>query len=363
MAAGPEMLDVITGLPISSSYNQRYPALETSNTSTSGRTDTQRQTTQTQTNQRQTTTQNILNTTPAALQALESLIQQLSDRPAISEAELFAKAPNASPVYTRNGWLYTDPLTGRRVSESEVVGFNQKRSAERQQLQQQAGVIRGGTESQRETETQRKSEIDRTRKQQGDYSKDAAFSDAQFLIDKAISDALEKAMPEIVAASEGAGTSKSTFRGLAVEKAAERGAIEGGALGAQLSVGYGQIWNQLESMLVEMTKQDPNSQAAMLLQALQASKGMVQSGTTDTNVSSQQTGQSQAQTQVGPSSQQTNTTRQYNIDGAAPGAPSGLPNVMASSSGALASPAAKDVPTFDTEQAYQYLLDEQDGFA
>ena len=316
MAAGPALLDINTGLPVSSSSSQyRNPASEQTNTQTGGRTDTQSQTTNQQTNQSQITQQNILNTTPGALKALEDLIRQLSDRPAISEEELNAKAPNATPIYSRAGWHYTDPLTGRPVYPNQVAQFNRERAAERQKLKEQSGIIKGGTESQKQTEQQRQTEIGRTRTQQGAYSKEAAFGDAQFLIDKALADAMRQLSPGIVAASEGAGTSKSTYRAEALQEVGARGAIEGSALGAQLSVQYGQIYNQLENMLVEMTKQDPNSSAALLLQALQASKGMIQSGTTSSSSSGSQTGTTQVQTQVGPSSQQANTVRNYDVGG------------------------------------------------
>jgi len=375
MTASPALLDLNTGLPISSSPYQRQPGFESTTTTTPGRVDTTQQTTQQRTEQQQITSQNILNTTPGALQALEELIRQLSDRPAVSEAELDAKAPNATAFYTPTGWIYTDPLTGRNLGPQEVIQFNKQRTAERQKLKEQAGVIKGGTESQKVTEGQRQQEIGRTREQQGKYSKEVAFSDAQFLIDKAITDALEQAMPGIVAASEGAGTSKGTFRGLALEQAATKGGVEGGALGAQLSVQYGQIYNQLEAMLVEMTKQDPNSPAAMLLQALQASKGMVQSGSTFSSTSGNQTAQVQSQTQVGPTQQRADTVRSYDIAGQTPGAMSGIPNVLSSTptpNAPVTSPSQTPIgglyifsmgdnpqqesDTFDTDQSYEDII-------
>lgn len=134
----------------------------------------------------------------------------------------------------------------------------------------------GGTDSQKAFEAARLEEINRNRAQQGKYSKEAAMSDSQALVQKAINDALRSAMPQITQASEGAGASKSTLRAQLTQEAATRGALEGAAQGAQLSTAYGQQYNQLASVLESLTRQDPNSPTALLAQAITSSKGMVQ---------------------------------------------------------------------------------------
>lgn len=293
MAAGQQLLDINTLQPINN--GSAYPR-PTSNVgiSTTGGGTTSNETTTANTNQTQTTVQNQINMTPGSLAALESLIKQLSDRPAISEAELNSRFPLATRTYNQTvGWHYVDPVTGRSLSNQEAEQFNNQQTVQREQAIQQAGTISGGTDQQKKTQAERDKEIKRNRQQQGEYSKDAAFADAQNLVDKAIADALEVAMPQIIANSEAAGTSKSSFRGLAVADAAQKGAVEGAALGSQLSVAYGQIYNQLANTLEALTRQDPNGPAAMLLQALNVAKGAVTSGVSTTDSSGTTTSNTQ----------------------------------------------------------------------
>lgn len=249
---------------------------------------------------------NQVNTTPGALQALDMLIKQLSDRPNISQEELNAKYPVAvMSFHPTAGWSYKDPTTGITLTPQEAQAFNAKQQVSRNQALQAAGVTAGGTEEQKAQSAERKTEIDRNRKQQGDYSKGAAISDAQFLINKSIGDALEAALPQITAGLEGAGTSRSTIAAGLTQKAVLKGATEGAALGANLSVQYGNISNQLSGVLEMLTRSDPNSPAAMLLQAIIGSKGLVSSGlqSQSTSGTTQKTGTTQTETNTSPQTQ------------------------------------------------------------
>jgi len=133
----------------------------------------------------------------------------------------------------------------------------------------------GGTAQQQQLTAERNAEITRNRAQQAGYTKDAAFSDAQSLVNKAIADALRQASPQITAAAEGAGASKSTFRANLTQEAATRGALEGAAQGAQLATAYGTQYNQLAAVLENLTRQDPNSPTALLAQTIVGSKGII----------------------------------------------------------------------------------------
>lgn len=137
-------------------------------------------------------------------------------------------------------------------------------------------LSQGGTSAQQKIQAERLAEIDRNRTQQGQYSKQAAMSDAQALMDKAIQDALRIASPQITAAAEGAGASKSTLRAQMLQEAATRGAIEGAAQGTQLASAYGQQYNQLAAVLENLTRQDPNSPTALLAQTIVGSKGIIE---------------------------------------------------------------------------------------
>lgn len=318
--ATTQALDRNTMLPVNMLGSQiGFAQAESKGATTSGGdkvTDTvSNGTEQAQTGTRAVTNQ--LNAPPAVIEALNQMIKQLSDRPAISNAELDKTAPLPELRFVGNGWVAVDPLTGRTYdaygNDSQLIKLRADRMAQREKMTKDAGVIQGGTEQQKQTNADRQTEIQRDRAQQDKYSKDAAFSDANFLINKAIADALQQAMPGITAASEGAGTSKSSMSALLQEKAAIKGATEGGALGAQLAVQYGGISNQLSATLEALTKQDPNSPAALLLQALQAGKGMITSGVTSSNQSAttQKSGTAQAVEQTSPQSSYsaTDTTR------------------------------------------------------
>jgi len=278
-AAGATALDRNTGLPVAL---QGLGFSQDQATVSSGRTDTSTTTQAERTRAATVQSVNMLNTTPTALAALDTLIGQLSTRSAVSDAELNSKFPLATPVYSREGgWMYQNPVTKGTMSSQEAQQFNAQQEVKRQQVVTQAGTI-GPTLS---PQTQgrladRDLEIQRNRTQQGEYSKAAAFTDAQALMDKALQDALERELPQITAASEGAGTSKGSMRALLTQRAAERGATEGAALGSQLSTAYGGLSNQLASTLELLTRSDPNSPEAMLLQAILGSKGLVQQGTT-----------------------------------------------------------------------------------
>lgn len=219
-----------------------------------------------------------INTTPGALAALEQLITQLSDRPAIDQASVEAKYPLAKRVFSpQSGWMWTTP-GGLPLSEQAATAYNARQQAKISEEVRAAGTIPGGTESQKLQQSQRQEEIQRTRQAQSGYSKEAAVLDANALIQKSISDALEQALPQITAGLEGAGTSKSTIGASLTQKAATKGATEGAALGANLGVQYGNITTGLEQILELLTRSDPNSPEAMLLNAIVGSKGLVSSG-------------------------------------------------------------------------------------
>lgn len=297
MAAGPQLLDVTTGQP--SNTSRAYPAFEIQTLQTGPQTVNTQGTTSGQTTSRQSqvSTTDMMNTTPTALAALNNLITTLTERPAVSDADLDKKLPLSTPVYTPGGWQWLDPVSGRYMGQGEAQQLNAYRRAERAKLQQEGGMLPAGTQEQQRQQAERQTEITRDREQQAKYSKEAAGADAQALINKAIADALRQAEPGITLASEGAGASKSTFRALALQEAATRGGVEGAALGANLNVAYGQIYNQLGGLLEQLTRADPNGPTAMLLQAINASRGLVQSGTTSSSTSGSQNTQQQTQQQ------------------------------------------------------------------
>ena len=165
-----------------------------------------------------------------------------------------------------------------------------------------ATLAGGGDANQQTISNERVAEIGRARKLQGQFSPDAAEAGGNALISKAIKDALLTLMPQITAASEGAGTSKGSMRALLTQQAGEKGATEGAALAANLGVQYGTLQSQFENTLAELTKQDPNSPLGQLAQLIIGSKSIVsstlQSGSSTTSGTTTQNQQQQNSGQV-----------------------------------------------------------------
>lgn len=110
----------------------------------------------------------------------------------------------------------------------------------------------------------------------GQYSSGQAFTDAQSLMALNLQQALEKNMPSIQRAIEGAGTSASSAQGLLAQNLSRDAALAAGALGAEQAKAYGGITSSLTSQLAGLagTAMDPVTQA--LINALNVSKGAVE---------------------------------------------------------------------------------------
>jgi len=257
------------------------------------------------------------NMTPAALAALESLIQQLSDHPAISpilaQASLEAKGIK-KPTYSgggittgtsgtsKNPEYYTDEL-GRPVTTAAQYAAAQARyQAALESEQASGGIVKGGTAETRAQQEARSTEISRARQIQSDYSKAAAFNDATQLTAGYARKLSETIMPTILRAQEASGASGSATTALLANDAAARVAETAASTGLNAAVQYGQISGQLESTLNELTKEN-NPALNALIQALGIAKGAI------SNIQ-----QSQSQSQSGTQQTQgtTGTVKQQN---------------------------------------------------
>jgi hypothetical protein len=128
-------------------------------------------------------------------------------------------------------------------------------------------VNTGGTPDQKRIQAERTTEIGRTRSISQDYSKQAAFKDAADLMAQNLRQSLERNMPAISKAIQGAGTSQSSMQGLLSQKLATESAQAAGTLGAQQAAQYGGISAQLQSVLEALTRKD-NSAIESLLKGL-----------------------------------------------------------------------------------------------
>jgi hypothetical protein len=236
------------------------------------------------------------NTPQFALEALQQLISQLSDRPRLSNEEVNAQFPLSQRVFDpRAGWGY-DMGGGRLVfgrdAQSQAARWDAQQLAKRQQAQQASGVTPGGTSATAEQSAQRSSEIKTLSEGRAGFSKEAAFADASALAGKFQRQLLETLMPQITGAIESSGTSGGAVAGLLAQDAATRVAEAQASLGLQTATQYGQISNQMSQILAELAMALPPELQA-LLQALGISKGTIEQGVTSVSSTSQKTAQTQ----------------------------------------------------------------------
>lgn len=293
-----------TGLPYKTSNPYADQSFNQQQNQTAGpRTDTGSTNSTERTNQAISSAQSALNTTPAALAALDQLLVQLTgkaastidqDIPMLEWVEV--KMPNTGGIPVVGGMRshWRDPKTGKIYDIADGNTENGKRLQQRKKWQP-TPAVEAGTPEQRQQVAQRQEEIARNRATQGTYSKTEAFADAQGLVNKAIADSLERTLPQITSALEGSGTSKGSMAALLTQRAAEKAGVEGAALGAQTAVAYGGINTALASTLEMLTRSDPNSPTAMLIQALGMSKGLISDQIGSQNTMA--TGNKQADTQ------------------------------------------------------------------
>lgn len=178
-------------------------------------------------------------------------------------------------------------------------------------------LLGGGTQAQAQDRANRLSEIDAVRALRGDYTKEAAFGDAQGAMAQQMRATLEKLLPSIVRAAEGAGTSQNSMRALMLQDAASKAAESASALGLKAAVDYGGLSGNYSQVLEALTRaqQDPVMEA--LLSALGISKGAVQktSGSETTHGTESGTSSQNTTSTQGSSTKTTNVDYQGSGDG------------------------------------------------
>jgi hypothetical protein len=146
-------------------------------------------------------------------------------------------------------------------------------------------LLGGGTTEQKKGNKQRQALISYVEQMLGEYTKGAAFADAQNLMSLNMQQSMEKNMPAIAKSIESAGTSASSMQGLLSQKMANDAALSAGALGAEQAKAYAGATTNFASILEALTRSD-NTVVNSLVQALNTAKG----GTVNRTAS--QTGQS-----------------------------------------------------------------------
>lgn len=119
-----------------------------------------------------------------------------------------------------------------------------------------------------------------------DVSTGQAMQDSEAAMAQQLRVALEKQMPTIQRAIEGAGTSASSMQALLSQKLATESAQATGAVGADQAKSYANNRSQLASVLEALTRPQ-NTVDSTAVQLINALKGSVQSSSTTQNTSSQ----------------------------------------------------------------------------
>lgn len=124
--------------------------------------------------------------------------------------------------------------------------------------------LRGSVDQYNATLAERQKEIGAVRGQRADYSKEAAFEDAQGAVNAALRQALEKQMTEINRASAGAGASAGSMRALLSQQAARDAAELAATLGIKTATDYGGVAMNASSVLEALTRPDAAGMDALI---------------------------------------------------------------------------------------------------
>ena len=152
-----------------------------------------------------------------------------------------------------------------------------------------AQLMKGGTPQMQEQLARIATEMSSARQIRSDYSKEAAFGDAQGAMAQTMRQSLEKMLPALTRSAEGAGTSANSMRALLLQDAATRSSEAASAIGLKASVDYGNISTNLTNILGQLASQsDPVT--AQLMSALGIAKGAVTTSDKQSSGSSSTTG-------------------------------------------------------------------------
>lgn len=131
----------------------------------------------------------------------------------------------------------------------------------------------GGTPAQEASRAQRAGETSALQAERAGLGKEAALADAQGLINATLGQTLQRLLPTITRAAEGAGTSAGSMRALLAQDAARQASEAAARTGIEAVGTYGAQFSNISQILEALTRpQDANTQ--QLLQALQIARGV-----------------------------------------------------------------------------------------
>lgn len=173
----------------------------------------------------------------------------------------------------------------------------------------------GGTPAMQASTAARQAEIARNQAVAGQYTKQAAFSDATGAMNAKVAEVLQQLLPNIVRAAEGAGTSQNSLRALLTQQAADNAAKSAATLGLNAATQYGQVNSQIGNILEALTRPQEDQATQALIQALGIAKGANSTSTT--------TGTSES-SQTSPASQRVSSGGVYNAPAQTPSTANGF---------------------------------------
>ncbi|EKD22433.1 MAG: hypothetical protein ACD_86C00004G0003 [uncultured bacterium] len=213
---------------------------------------------------------------------------------AISRQQVIADAQKATTGTSQFNTPYTKTTT--TAPSTDITNLTESGStAQREFLSQQNmtpealaqlnNLIKilegGGTPEQRAADARRRQVQSLTEQLLSQVSTGAAMNDAEAMMALQLQQAMEKSMPAISKAIEGAGTSASSMQGVLSQQAARDAALASGALGGQLAAQYAGQRSSLANILEALTR-PTNEVTSSLLKALETSKGAVTNRQTQT---------------------------------------------------------------------------------
>lgn len=154
----------------------------------------------------------------------------------------------------------------------------------RQAMQQLlATLAAGGTDEQRRILEEQLNTLQNVRGAQADYSRETALGDSEALMQTMLQRSMESALPGILAAGSGAGTSGDAITALLSQDLASRAAGDAAGVGVQAVQGYGGILAQLMGQEVAASQGMEDQALGALLEALGVDAGSMKRGQQTTN--------------------------------------------------------------------------------
>lgn len=133
----------------------------------------------------------------------------------------------------------------------------------------------------KEMQKERAGEVDTNQALRDQYTKDAAFADAQGAMNAMLQQALAELLPGLTRAADGAGASASSLRALMTQQAGAEAAQRAAQLGLDAATNYGNISGNYSGIIEALTR--PDTQSLGVLAELLARRNATQGSSSSTS--------------------------------------------------------------------------------